>query len=74
MLIGKGHRTRQRRVNGKAGVGLSLPHTRRGGNKLRSVGTPNCVIRPEGNSMGWSVMSAEFQAMGKLCYEPEKGL
>ena len=42
--------------------------------QIRSVGTPNCVIRPEGNSIGWSMMSAEFQAMGKLCYEPEKGL
>ena len=60
-------------MNGKASVGLSLPHTRRG-ERIRSVSTANCVTRPEGNSLGWSVMSAEFQAMGKRCNEPGKGL
>ena len=32
-VIGKGRRTQRRRVNGKAGVGLSLPHTRVVGNE-----------------------------------------
>ena len=45
--------------------GLSLPRARRG-KRIRSVSTPKCVARPQGNSLGWSVMSAEFQAMGSF--------
>ena len=38
---------------------VSSAHATRG-TGIRSVGTPNCVTRPEGNSLGWSVMGAEF--------------
>ena len=54
----------------------SSTHASRGNGNygIRSVSTPNCVTRQarKATSLGRSVMSAEFQAMGELCNEPDK--